>query len=217
MADQGPRGRKRASEAERLARLDKRAKLGDRGKEKVGSASGAPPRRFGDAPSQQGKSTGPPGGSATRGPVPPASQPAKPTDRPEGRSGRPRDDRPSGGSSTQRGHRDEQRPRDIVPAAVGDSARRGASTHKSLVTKFSEGLTLDVAESSRRSNPVEAFHDSAGKLIEVSTILLDSVLGVLSTLSLTRVIPRPCASSSQGMRLLGAMPTAWRGRTTTSG
>ena len=170
MADQGPRGRKRASEAERLARLDKRAKLGDRGKEKVGAASGAPPRKLAEDPAQHGKVAVLAGGSAARVTVPPAAQPARPADRAEGRPSRPRDDRPLGGSSSQRGPRDDQRPRDIMPAAVSESARRAAAAQKSLVTKFSDGVTLELAESSRRSNPVDAFHDSAGKLIEVSTL-----------------------------------------------
>ena len=168
MADQGPHGRKRTSEAERLARLDKRARFGDRGKEKVGAASGAPPRKPADDPAQRGKTAAPASGSAARLPVPPAVQPAKPIDRAEGRPSRPRDDLPPGGSSSHRGPRDDQRPRDIVPAAVRESARRAAATQKSLVTKFSDGVTLELAESSRRSNPVDAFHDSAGKLIEVS-------------------------------------------------
>ncbi|GMN59307.1 hypothetical protein TIFTF001_028395 [Ficus carica] len=47
-----------------------------------------------------------------------------------------------------------------------ESSARRATTHKALVSKFGERLSLDVAESSKRPDSVEAFRDCADKLIE---------------------------------------------------
>ena len=43
-----------------------------------------------------------------------------------------------------------------------------SSVHKALISKFADRLTVEVAESSKHSNPIEAFGNCADKLIEVS-------------------------------------------------
>lgn len=50
-----------------------------------------------------------------------------------------------------------------------------------MVTKFEDRLSVKVAESSKRSDPIAAISDCPDKLIEVSTvmILICGLLGIL--------------------------------------
>ncbi|GMN53229.1 hypothetical protein TIFTF001_022367 [Ficus carica] len=124
-------GTKRPSDEERVARLQKRAAKGDRGKGTVDSSAGA----------LQSRSTVPPT-SADQALVP-AGQASRVTvvhELPSSRAvERPR----------------EQRPRD-------------SGAHRALCAKFAKGLTVEVAESSKRYDPVEAFRDLTDQLIGVS-------------------------------------------------
>ncbi|GMN30726.1 hypothetical protein TIFTF001_041497 [Ficus carica] len=57
-----------------------------------------------------------------------------------------------------RSHREEQRPRD-------------SGVHKALCAKFAEGLTVEVAESSKRSDLVEALRDLTDQLIGALSVM----------------------------------------------
>ncbi|GMN61229.1 hypothetical protein TIFTF001_030310 [Ficus carica] len=63
-----------------------------------------------------------------------------------------------------RSHREDSIPQDI--STFEDELARQKSAHKALVSKFGEKLTLEVAGSSKCSDPVVAFSDCAEMLIE---------------------------------------------------
>ena len=65
-----------------------------------------------------------------------------------------------------RSHWEDPRPRDIPTS--GDELARQKSAHRALVSKFWEKLTLKVAESSKRPDPIATFGDCTDKMIEVS-------------------------------------------------
>ena len=65
----------------------------------------------------------------------------------------------------------------MTPASRPEPVSRQSSVHKALVSKFEDRLTVEVAESSKRSDPVATFGDCADKLIEVSCNL-SGLLGV---------------------------------------
>ncbi|GMN47960.1 hypothetical protein TIFTF001_017134 [Ficus carica] len=160
MADRERRGTKRPSAEERIARLQKNARLGKEG---------------------QGQGQG---GGTSR----PASRPKVRTDQPredrpreerpredrqpgchEVRSDRSREDRPTVLPPVPRSGQDEPRPRD-TPLPSGQSSPE-SSVHRVLVSKFTDQLSAEVAGSSRRSDHVAAISDSTAKLIETVCIL----------------------------------------------
>ncbi|GMN63038.1 hypothetical protein TIFTF001_032116 [Ficus carica] len=121
MADRERRGTKRPSREERLARLQKMARMGkSKGKE--------------------GTSMDPP----SRGVVSPAS-----TVR----------------AAVTPSNREEPRPPRSGPSSPE------SSVHRALVTKFGNQLCVEVAESSKRSDLIEAISDFTSKLIEALCLL----------------------------------------------
>ncbi|GMN20967.1 hypothetical protein TIFTF001_040008 [Ficus carica] len=167
MADR--RGTKRPSNEERIARLQKNARLG-KGKGKEGAT----------APSGGATSTAAPVKTAAL----PVAQSSRPPSRPESRSDRPREeqpreerpreerpreDRPSSRHEVRSGRSREDRPAVLPPAP--HSGRDESSVHRALVSKFSDQLSTEVAESSKRSDHVAAIDDSTAKLIETLCIL----------------------------------------------
>ncbi|GMN46321.1 hypothetical protein TIFTF001_015498 [Ficus carica] len=162
MADRS--GTKRPSDEERVARLQKRAAKGDRGKGITDFSAGALQSRSTVPPASASQAPAP-AGQASRATVVHALPSSLAVKRPRGSEERPstrldshpsrvREDRlPPPPAS--RSHREEQRPRD-------------SGAHRALCTKFAEGLTVEVAESSRHSDPVEALRDLTDHLIGVS-------------------------------------------------
>ncbi|GMN43112.1 hypothetical protein TIFTF001_012311 [Ficus carica] len=156
MADR--RGTKRPSNEERIARLQKNAKLG-KGKGKEGAT----------APSGGAVSTVAPAKTAAH----PVAQTSRPPSRPESRADRPREERPReerpredcqpSRHEVRTGRSREERPTVLLPAPrIG---RDEAGTE-------SDQLSTEVAESSKRSDHVAAIDDSTAKLIETLCILL---------------------------------------------
>ncbi|GMN52406.1 hypothetical protein TIFTF001_021536 [Ficus carica] len=173
MADM--RGTKRSTDEDRRERLAKMANLG-KGKGKVGTS--APPSRN-VAPSATRQVPVPPV-STVAAPAPtPASQTSRPPGfsqderqpaRPEARTSRTREDRLSQ-LPAPRGTRGESRP---DQASLPHSQAQGQSSlaHRALVAKFEERLTVELAESSKRSDPVQAANDGVDKQIEALCIML---------------------------------------------
>ncbi|GMN59471.1 hypothetical protein TIFTF001_028552 [Ficus carica] len=151
MADK--RGTKRPSDEERVARLQKRAAKG--------FSAGALQRRSTVPPTLASQAPAP-AGQASRATVVHALSSTRTVERSRVSEERPSarlDSRPSHvredrlpPSPASRSHREEQRPRD-------------SGAHRVLCAKFAEGLTVEVAESSKRSDPVEAFRDLTDQLI----------------------------------------------------
>ena len=158
MADRGQCGTKRLSDLERMEWLKKTSKIGNRGKGIVGSSNVALPSKV----------------------VAPSPAPVtRPSDRPEVRSGRPREDRPVIAVSTSRSRQEDLRPRDLIPPTSGvEPTKRTSLVHEVLVSKFGDKLTLEVVESSRHSDHIDAIGDCVEKLIEVSSSCRD-LLGML--------------------------------------
>ena len=133
--------------------LKKTSKTRNRGKGIAGSSNVAPPSKV---------------------VAPPPAPVTRPSDQPEARSGRPREDRPVIAVSTSRSRQEDLRPQDLIPPTSGvEPTRRTSSVHEVLVSKFGDKLTLEVVESSRRSDPIDAIGDYAKKLIEVSSSCRD--------------------------------------------
>ncbi|GMN39652.1 hypothetical protein TIFTF001_008876 [Ficus carica] len=105
----------------------------------------------------------PPTAPATRVVAPPSIPAPRLTDRLESRSSRSRDDRQVA-VPVPRSHGEDPRPRDVSMSE--DELARQKSAHKALISKFGDKLTLEVAGSSKRSDPVVAFNNCAEKLIE---------------------------------------------------
>ncbi|GMN19424.1 hypothetical protein TIFTF001_042873 [Ficus carica] len=171
MADR--RGTKRPTDEDRRERLAKMANLG-KGKGKVGTS--APPSRN-VAPSATRQVPVPPVSTIAA----PAPTPVSQTSRPPGfsrderqpasleaRTSRTREDRPSQ-LPAPRGARVESRP---DHASHSQAQGQSSSAHRALVTKFEERLTVELAESSKRSDPVQAANDGVNKQIETLCIML---------------------------------------------
>ncbi|GMN22435.1 hypothetical protein TIFTF001_047435 [Ficus carica] len=114
--------------------------------------------RLGKGKGKEG-ATAPSGGAvSTAAPTKTAALPVAQTSRPpsrlESRADRPREERPR-----------EERPHGR------DEAGTASSVHRVLVSKFSDQLSTEVAESSKRSDHVAAIDDSTAKLIETLCIL----------------------------------------------
>ena len=148
MADRERRSTKCPSLEESMARLQKYARLG-KGKGKgVAQPSGA---------------AAPPVAPA-RASVPSAVQNSRAAVRHEApREDRPREDRPREDRPAGRHDARSSRPRD-------EPSSPESSIHRVMVTKFAEQLSVEVAESSRRSDHIEAIADSTAGLIRVSMV-----------------------------------------------
>ncbi|GMN31362.1 hypothetical protein TIFTF001_044569, partial [Ficus carica] len=167
------RGTKRPTDEDRRERLTKMANLG-KGKAKVGTS--APPSRN-VVPSATRQVPVPPV-SIVAAPAPnPASQTSRPPGfsrderqpaRPEARTSRTREDRPSQ-LPAPRSARVESRP---DHASHSQAQGQSSSAHRALVAKFEERLTVELAESSKRSDPVQAANDGVNKQIEALYIML---------------------------------------------
>ncbi|GMN20405.1 hypothetical protein TIFTF001_043081 [Ficus carica] len=171
MADR--RGTKRPSNEERIARLQKNVRLG-KGKGKEGAT----------APSGGSVSTAAPTKTAAL----PVAQTSRPPSRPELRADRPREERPREDRSREERPREDRQPsrhevrsgsfREDRPTVLPPAPRSGrdeagseSSVYRVLVSKFSDQLSTEVAESSKRSDHVAAIDDSTAKLIETLCIL----------------------------------------------
>ncbi|GMN60007.1 hypothetical protein TIFTF001_029094 [Ficus carica] len=164
------RGTKRPSNEERIARLQKNARLG-KGKGKEG-ATAVPPSGGAVSTAAPAKTAALPVAQTSR----PSSRPELRTDQP--REERPREDRPREDCQPSRhevrlGRSREDRPTVLPPAPRSgrDEAGPESSVHRVLVSKFSDQLSTEVAESSKRSDHVAAIDDSTAKLIETLCIL----------------------------------------------
>lgn len=138
MAERGQRGSKRPSDQDRVARLQQKfAKMGDNGKSRPGVSASAPMSRV----------------------------PSDPFVAWATRSG---EKQPPLAEQTVRGSLEDSRPRDPSAAIIGaELVRRKSSVQRAVVTKFNDHLTSDVAESSRRSDHIQASEDQINKLVEV--------------------------------------------------
>ncbi|GMN70022.1 hypothetical protein TIFTF001_039068 [Ficus carica] len=166
MADRECRGTKRPSTEERIARLQKNARLG-KGKGKEGASTISRPA------SRPEVCTDRPREDRPREELPREDrQPG----RHEVRSGRSREDRPTVLPPAARSGRDDPRPRD-APLPSGQSSPE-SSVHRVLVSKFADQLSTEVAESSRRSDHVAAISDFTAKLIETLCILFSGSAAV---------------------------------------
>nr|GMN65922.1 hypothetical protein TIFTF001_034987 [Ficus carica] len=164
MADR--RGTKRPSNEERIARLQKNARLG-KGKGKEVAVSAAAPAKT--AAPLAAHTSRPPSRNESRADRPREDRPRE--DRP--REERPREDRHSSRHEARSGRSREDRPADLPPAPRSgrDEAGTESSVHRALVSKFSDQLSTEVAESSKRSDHVAAIDESTAKLIEILCIL----------------------------------------------
>ncbi|GMN49659.1 hypothetical protein TIFTF001_018827 [Ficus carica] len=154
-------GTKHPSDEEKVARLQKKAAKGDRGKGTADSSAGALQSRS-TMPSASASQAAAPAGQASRATIVHALPSSRAVERPRGSEERPStrlDSRPSRVREDRlppplasRSHREEQRPCD-------------SGAHRALCAKFVEGLTVEVAESSRRSDPIEALRNLTDQLI----------------------------------------------------
>ena len=129
-----------------MAWLQKVAKTGNGGMSRVGTSAAVP--------------------SSRAGPSAPATQAS--FDLPEARVSRLRNEWPIAIVPFSQSRREDARPRDQpASASAAEMIKRKSSAQKALVSKFDNKLTSEVAESSRRSNPIVAIDDCAEKLIEV--------------------------------------------------
>ncbi|GMN54050.1 hypothetical protein TIFTF001_023174 [Ficus carica] len=166
MADR--RGTKRPSNEERIARLQKNARLGKgKGKGKEGAVSTAAPAKTAATPVAQ--TSRPPSRPESRADRPREERPRE--DRP--REERPREDHQPSRHEVRSGRSREDRPAVPPPAPRSgrDEAGTESSVHRVLVSKFSDQLSTEVAESCKRSDHVTAIDDSTAKLIETLCIL----------------------------------------------
>ncbi|GMN19009.1 hypothetical protein TIFTF001_042801 [Ficus carica] len=168
-------GTKRPTDEDRRERLAKMTNLG-KGKGKVGTS--APPSQN-VTPSATRPALVPPVSTSAAVPTPtPASQTSRPPDfsrddrqpaRSDARTSRTREDRPSQPPAP-RSTRGESR---LDQASLPHSQAQGqsSSTHRALVAKFEERLSVELAESSKRSDPVQAANDGVNKQIEALCIM----------------------------------------------
>ncbi|GMN65629.1 hypothetical protein TIFTF001_034695 [Ficus carica] len=174
MADR--RGTKRPTDEDRRERLAKMANLG-KGKGKVGTS--APPSQN-VVPTVTRPALVPPVSTSVAAPTPtPASLTSRPPGfsrderqraRPDARTSRTREDRPSQPPAP-RSTRGESR---LDQASLPHSQAQGqsSSAHRALVAKFEERLSVELAESSKRSDSVQAANDGVNKQIEALCIML---------------------------------------------
>ncbi|GMN18886.1 hypothetical protein TIFTF001_045094 [Ficus carica] len=169
MADR--RGTKRPTEEDRRERLTKMANLG---KGKAGTT--APSSQNVAPPATRATPTPSAPITATVATPTPAPQTSRPTGfsrddrqsaRPDVRSSCTREDRPAAQSLAPRSARGESR---LDPAPLPPS--QASSTYRALVTKFEERLSVEIVESSKRSDPVQAANDGVNKQIEALCIML---------------------------------------------
>ncbi|GMN20173.1 hypothetical protein TIFTF001_043018 [Ficus carica] len=111
------------------------------------------------------------------------AQSSRPPSCPESRADRPREERPREDRPREERHQSRHevrsgRSRGDRPAVLPPAPRSGrdeagteSSVHRALVSKFSDQLSTEVAESSKRSDHVAAIDDSTAKLIETLCIL----------------------------------------------
>ncbi|GMN61911.1 hypothetical protein TIFTF001_030999 [Ficus carica] len=142
-------------------------------------------RRRGHGPGDPGTlpCPGPPDRRATATPVSKTSQPVT---RPDARSDKPREDRPKEDRTAGRHEARSSRSREDRPTVPFPASRSNreeprpprswppspeSSVHRALVTKFGDQLSVEVAEPSKRSDPIEAINDSTSKLIEALCLL----------------------------------------------
>ena len=161
MSDRERRGIKRPSLEESLARLQKNARLAKGKGKEVGQPS---------------KAVAPPAPAKTA--VPSVVTSSRQVVRQEARSDRPREDRPKEDRPRVDRSR-EERPREERPAGRHDTRSSrprddpsipDSSTHRAIVSKFAEHLSVEVAESSKRSDHIEAISECATGLIGVSIV-----------------------------------------------
>ncbi|GMN22474.1 hypothetical protein TIFTF001_040262 [Ficus carica] len=167
MADR--RETKRPTDEDRMERLAKMANLG-KGKGKVGTS--APPSQN-VAPSATRQAPVPPVSTTVAAPAPnPASQTSRTRElaRSDARTSRTREDRPSQPPAP-RSTRGESRP-DQATLPHSQAQGQSSSAHRALVAKFEERLSVELAESSKRSDPVQAANDGVNKQIEALYIML---------------------------------------------
>ncbi|GMN20858.1 hypothetical protein TIFTF001_044685 [Ficus carica] len=169
------RGTKRPSNEERIAWLQKNVRLG-KGKGKEG-ATAVPPSGGAVSTAAPAKTAALPVAQTSR----PPSRPELRTDR--SREERPREERPREDRSREdrqpsrhevrSGRSREDRPTVLSPAPRSgrDEASPESSIHRVQVSRFSDQLSTEVAESSKRSDHVAAISDSTAKLIETLCIL----------------------------------------------
>ncbi|GMN46314.1 hypothetical protein TIFTF001_015505 [Ficus carica] len=174
MADR--RGTKRPTDEDRRERLAKMANLG-KGEGKVGTSAPPSPNV---APSATRPGLVPPVSTSVAAPTPtPASQTSRPPGfsrderqpaRPDPRTSRTRKDRPSQPPAP-RSTRGESR---LDQASLPHSQAQGqsSSAHRALVAKFEERLSVELAESSKCSDPIQAANDGVNKQIEALCIML---------------------------------------------
>ena len=179
MADR--RGAKRPlTDEERRDRLAKMVNLG-KGKGKAGTSAppnqnvappAAPPARSAPAPPAPATATA--ATSTSQASRPPGfSREGRQAARPEVRSSRAREDRSAAPPPASRSTRVESRP---CPAPIPPSEE--SSAHRALVTKFSDRLSVEIAEASRRSDPVQATDDGVNKQIEALCIMISGYSAV---------------------------------------
>ncbi|GMN61761.1 hypothetical protein TIFTF001_030846 [Ficus carica] len=169
MTDRERRGTKHPSGDDRLAQLQKMARMG-KGKGKDETSANPP---------SQGVV---PPATPVRAAAPLVSQTSRPATHLEAPSEKPREDRPAGHHEARLSRSREDRPTVPPPAPRSNREeprppRSGppspeSSVHKALVAKFGDQLSVEVAESSKRSNPIVAISDSTSKLIEVSMVMV---------------------------------------------
>ncbi|GMN33109.1 hypothetical protein TIFTF001_003971 [Ficus carica] len=174
MADR--RVTKRPTDEDRRERLAKMANLG-KGKGKIGTST--PPSQN-VAPSVTGPALVPSAPAivvvATPTPAPQSSRPPgfsrdeRQPARPDVRKSRTREDRPSQPPAP-RSARGESR---LDPASLppGQAHGQSSSAYRALVAKFEERLSVELAESSKRSDTVQAANDGVNKQIEALCIML---------------------------------------------
>ncbi|GMN74639.1 hypothetical protein TIFTF001_053189, partial [Ficus carica] len=161
MADRDRRGTKRPSVEESLARLQKNARLAKGKGKEVGQPSKAA------APSA----------APAKVPVPPAAATSRPVARQEAHPDRPREDRPREDRPREDRPREERsradRSRDERPAGrqearpsrpQDEQSSPDSSIHRGLVAKFADHLTVEMAESSKCSDHIEAITECATRL-----------------------------------------------------
>ncbi|GMN20210.1 hypothetical protein TIFTF001_043032 [Ficus carica] len=171
MADR--RGTKRLTEEDRRERL---AKMANVGKGKGKARTSAPPSQNVAPPATRGTPAPSAPATATAAIPTPAPQTSRPPGfsrddrqpaRPDIHSSRTREDRPVAQSLAPRSARGESR---LDPAPLPLS--QASSTYRALVTKFEERLSVEIVESSKHSDPIQAANDGVNKQIEALCIML---------------------------------------------
>ncbi|GMN32887.1 hypothetical protein TIFTF001_048224 [Ficus carica] len=176
MADR--RGTKRPTDEDRRERLAKMTNLGKgEGKGKVETStppsqnvapSATRPALVPSAPATVAVATPTPAPQTSRPPG--FSRDERQPARPDVRTSRTREDRPSQPPAP-RSARGESR---LDPTSLPPSQAQGqsSSAYQALVAKFEERLSVELAKSSKRSNPVQAANDGVNKQIEALCIML---------------------------------------------